>query len=82
MGEASAVMISLAVEEDLGLAIKSTKGGAVDNPVSIPLVGSSEGMFRFRSNTPDAFRGLLSIGSEQKFAGVGGHGKNKMMTEK
>jgi hypothetical protein len=48
MGKTGPVMISLAVEKDLGLAIKPTKGGAVDNAVAIPLVRRSEGMLRLR----------------------------------
>jgi hypothetical protein len=48
MGESGAVMIPLAVKEDLGLAIQASEGGAVDNAVAVPLVAGSEGMLRFR----------------------------------
>jgi hypothetical protein len=47
MGEAGAVMIPLAVEEDLGLAIQASEGGAMDDAVAVPLVAGSEGMLRF-----------------------------------
>jgi hypothetical protein len=42
VGQARAVMIPLAVQEDLRLSIKSAKGGAVHDPVPISLEAGSE----------------------------------------
>ena len=68
-------MVSLAVEEDLRLPVESTEGGAVNDPVTIPLVARTKGMLRLGQQASCALRGLLGEGSEKGFAWIGGHGE-------
>ena len=70
MGQAGSVVVPLAVEEDLGLSIQSTEGGAVDDTISVTLEAGSEGMIRLGEHASRTLGGLLGIGSKKRFAGI------------
>jgi hypothetical protein len=64
-------MVSLAVQEDLSLAIESAEGGAVDNPVAVPLIAGAERMSLLGPEAPGTLRVTLRIGCQEGFAGIG-----------
>jgi len=67
-------MVSLAVQEDLSLAIETAEGGAVDNPVTVSLIAGAKRMSLLGSEAPGTLRVTLRIGCQEGFAGIGEHG--------
>jgi hypothetical protein len=63
-------MVSGTVEEDLGFAVETAEGGAVDNAIPVPLIAGTEEMFLLGSGTSRRLRGALGIGSEECLAWV------------
>jgi hypothetical protein len=61
VGQSGTVMVSFAIEENLSLAVESSEGGAVDDPIAVALIAAPEGMFVLRTWPPRAFGGTLRI---------------------
>ena len=46
MGQPGAVIVAFVLHEDLGLVLETAKGGRMDDPVAVALVGGAGGAFR------------------------------------
>jgi hypothetical protein len=66
-------MVTFAVQEDLGLAVKPAEGCPVNDPIPVSLVAGTKGMLRLGPEPPDTLRGALRLGSQKGFARVRGH---------
>jgi hypothetical protein len=62
VSQAGPVVVPLAVEKNLGLAVESSERGAVDDAVTVALIAAPEGMLVLGAGPPGAFGGALRIG--------------------
>jgi ADP-ribose pyrophosphatase len=65
MGQAGAVVIAGPIEEDLGLVLESSEGGAVHDAFAIPLEFGAVGMQRLRELPTEGETGTLRIGCQK-----------------
>ena len=70
VGQAGPVVIAGSVEEDLGFAVETAEGGAVDDAIPVALVAGAEEMLLLGSGSSRRLRGALGIGSEECLAWV------------
>src|SRR3984893_13601675 len=65
MGEARPVVVALVIDEDLRLVLEAPKGGGVDDPVAVTLIGRAETAVRLGMKAPPALLRFAGIGGER-----------------
>src|SRR5579863_2512666 len=62
MGQPRAIMITLVIDEDLGLVLEPAERGRVDDPVAVALKRRAHRMFRLRMKPAATFLGFRRVG--------------------
>ena len=66
MGQAGSVIISLMVDENLGLVLQPAEGGTVDDPVPVPLESRAGILEQFLVTAAPAFGAAGGIGGRDR----------------